>query len=41
VKQSITIGKWAVVGAGAVVIRNVPDNATVVGCPARIINMNL
>jgi sugar O-acyltransferase (sialic acid O-acetyltransferase NeuD family) len=41
IKQNITIGKWAVVGAGAVVIRDVPDNATVVGCPARIINMNL
>lgn len=33
----ITIGSKAMVGAGAVVSRNVPDNAIVVGNPARII----
>ncbi len=33
----ITIGKWATIGAGAVVVDNVPDNATVVGVPARVI----
>lgn len=33
----ITIGKWAMIGAGAVVVEDVPDNALVVGCPARII----
>ena len=38
VKQDITIGKWSVVGAGAVVVNNVPDNAVVVGNPARILN---
>lgn len=31
----ITIGKNAVVGAGSVVCKNVPDNATVYGNPAR------
>jgi UDP-2-acetamido-3-amino-2,3-dideoxy-glucuronate N-acetyltransferase len=31
----ITIGKYAFVGAGAVVIRNIPDYALVVGNPAR------
>lgn len=34
----ITIGKNAVVGAGAVVVDDVSDNTTVVGNPARAIN---
>lgn len=32
-----TIGKWAIVGAGAVVTKDVPDYAIVVGVPAKII----
>ena len=32
----ITIGKSAMVGAGAVVTTDVPDNAVVVGVPARV-----
>lgn len=31
----VTIGRWALVGAGAVVARDVPDFALVVGSPAR------
>ncbi len=31
----VTIGRWAMVGAGAVVIADVPDFALVVGVPAR------
>ena len=31
------VGKGAVVAAGAVVIDDVPENAVVAGCPARII----
>lgn len=34
----ITIGRDALVGAGAVVTRDVPDGATVVGNPAKIIS---
>jgi acetyltransferase EpsM len=37
VLPSITIGKWCTIGAGAVVRHNVPDGATAIGNPARII----
>lgn len=33
----VTIGKWAMVGAGAVVTKDVPDYALVMGCPAKIV----
>lgn len=33
----ITIGRGAMVGAGAVVTKSVPDNAVVVGNPARVV----
>ena len=33
----VKIGKGAIVGAGAVVVDNVPENALVVGVPAKII----
>lgn len=35
VRQSISIGKDVVVGAGAVVVRDLPDSVTAVGVPAR------
>lgn len=31
------IGRWSIVGAGAAVIHDIPDNVTAVGLPARII----
>ncbi len=31
----ITLGKWALIGAGAVVTKDVPDYAVVVGVPAK------
>lgn len=32
----LTIGRWSLVGAGAVVTKDVPDHALVVGHPARV-----
>lgn len=34
----VKIGKWCTIGAGAVVINDIPDGATVVGNPGKIIN---
>ena len=36
----LRLGKWVTVGAGAVVTRDVPDYAVVVGNPARVIRTN-
>ena len=33
----VTIGRWALVGAGSVVVHDVPDYGLAVGNPARII----
>ena len=38
--QGINIGKWCTIGAGAVIINHIPDGATVVGNPGRIIKHN-
>jgi UDP-2-acetamido-3-amino-2,3-dideoxy-glucuronate N-acetyltransferase len=37
VLPDVTIGRFALVGAGAVVTRSVPDHALMVGAPARAI----
>jgi serine O-acetyltransferase len=37
---NITKGNNVIIGAGTVVTKNVPDNAVVVGNPARIIKLN-
>jgi acetyltransferase-like isoleucine patch superfamily enzyme len=34
---NISIGRGAMIGAGAVVVRNVPDHAIAVGSPARVV----
>ncbi|MBL4618148.1 MAG: acetyltransferase [Robiginitomaculum sp.] len=33
----VTIGKWAMVGSGAVVTKDVPEHCLVVGNPAKIV----
>ncbi|MDA7568188.1 acetyltransferase [Emcibacteraceae bacterium] len=38
--QKLVIGKNSIVGAGAVVTKDVPNNVTVVGVPAKIISKN-
>lgn len=35
--QETTIGGWSIVGAGAVVTRDIPANVTAVGVPAKIV----
>ncbi|MBQ8782510.1 MAG: acetyltransferase [Clostridia bacterium] len=40
VLQGLSIGKNAIVGAGAVVIRDLPDDCTAVGVPAKVIKIN-
>jgi sugar O-acyltransferase (sialic acid O-acetyltransferase NeuD family) len=41
IRDRITIGAHSVVGAGAVVTRDVPDNVQVLGVPARIVKENI
>ena len=40
IMSGVTIGEYSVVGAGAIVTKNVPENSIVVGNPARIIKAN-
>lgn len=35
--QGLKIGAWSIIGAGAVVIDDIPDNVTAVGVPAKVI----
>lgn len=37
---SITVGKYSKIGAGSVVLKDVPDHSTVVGIPGRVVRQN-
>jgi acetyltransferase-like isoleucine patch superfamily enzyme len=39
VVAGVTVGEWAVVGAGSVVTRNVPPHGLVIGQPARLVGL--
>lgn len=39
IKQYVTIGKRAIIGGGAVVLQNVPENVVAVGVPAKVKKM--
>lgn len=39
VAPGIRIGRWSVIGAGTVVTKDLPDNCTAVGVPAKIIKI--
>lgn len=41
INAGVTIGEYAVVGMGSVVLKDVPDNVTVVGNPARIVDVDI
>ena len=38
--NDVVIGKNVTIGSGSVVTRNIPENATAVGSPARVIHYN-
>lgn len=38
--QGLKIGKWATIGAGTVVLDDIPDYAVVVGNPGKVIKYN-
>lgn len=38
--NDVVIGKNVTIGSGSVVTKDIPDNATAVGTPARVINFN-
>ncbi len=38
---NVTIGDNVIIGAGSVVVKNIPDNATVIGNPAKLLSLFL
>lgn len=39
IRPGITIGENAVIGAGSVVVKDIPDNVVAVGNPARVVKI--
>ena len=39
-KQCIHIGKWTMIGAGSVVVKDIPDYVTAYGSPCRVMKQN-
>lgn len=37
---NLKIGEWSIIGSGSVVTKDIPDNAVVIGNPARILKTN-
>lgn len=37
INQQIAVGCWAILGSGSVAVRDIPDNVTAVGTPAKMI----
>jgi acetyltransferase EpsM len=35
--EKVKVGEWSIIGAGAVVVQDIPPRVTAVGVPARII----
>jgi sugar O-acyltransferase (sialic acid O-acetyltransferase NeuD family) len=33
--QNVSVGNWSIIGAGAVVVKDIPDNVTAIGMPAK------
>ncbi|KAB2953754.1 acetyltransferase [Heliorestis acidaminivorans] len=40
VLPALSVGKWSIIGAGAVVTKEVPEQVTAVGVPAKVIKKN-
>ena len=36
--ENVEIGNYSTIGAGSVLVKNIPDNSTAVGVPAKVIN---
>ncbi len=40
VRNNLTVGCWSLIGAGSVVVKDIPDRVVAFGCPARVVRRN-